>query len=145
MGIYCVIILHIIQVLLIPLLVGLASCSDQLNTNEGEGETIEPVNLQDSSGEDSTTGVLNLSWSDVQILAKSVLIENGLIEDYTGYCSWCFPDVAMVVNNKEILTDVVVPSSMSGVEDRRYQWPEIDFEKYSLVIGHFLYYFLPFR
>ena len=26
---------------------------------------------------------------------------------------------------------------MSGVEDRRYQWPEIDFEKYSLVIGQF--------
>ncbi len=125
-----------VLVLLIPLLVGLASCSDQLNTNEGDEETIVPVNMQDSSGEDSTTGVLNLSWSDVQILAKSVLIENGYIKDYTGR-AWCFPDVAMVVNNKEMLTDVVVPSSMSGVEDRRYQWPEIDFEKYSLVIGQF--------
>ena len=125
-----------VLVLLIPLLVGLASCSDQLNTNEGDEETIVPVNMQDSSGEDSTTGVLNLSWEEIQILAKSFLIENGYIEDYyTG--SKYFDDLAIVVNSNELLTDVVVPSSMSGVEDRRYQWPEIDFEKYSLVIGQF--------
>jgi len=122
--------------LIIPLLVGLASCSDQMNTNEGDEETIVPVNMQDSSGEDSTTGVLNLSWEEIQILAKSFLIENGYIEDYyTG--SKYFDDLAIVVNSNEPLTDVVVPSSMSGVEDRRYQWPEIDFEKYSLVIGQF--------
>ena len=122
--------------LIIPLLVGLASCSDQLNTNEGYEETIEPVNMQDSSGENSTTGVLNLSWEEIQILAKSFLIDNGYIEDYyTG--SKYFDDLAIVVNSNEPLTDVVVPSSMSGVEDRRYQWPEINFEKYSLVIGQF--------
>ena len=128
-------------VLLIPLLVGLASCSDQLNTNEGDEETIVPVTMQDSSGEDSTTGVLNLSWEEIQILAKSFLIENGYIEDYyTG--SKYFDDIAIVVNSNEPLTDVVVPSSMSGVEDRLCQWPEIDFEKYSLVIGQFYTTFL---
>ena len=127
--------------LIIPLLVGLASCSDQLNTNEGYEETIEPVNMQDSSGENSTTGVLNLSWEEIQILAKSFLIDNGYIEDYyTG--SKYFDDLAIVVNSNEPLTDVVVPSSMSGVEDRRYQWPEINFEKYSLVIGQFYTTFL---
>ena len=127
--------------LIIPLLVGLASCSDQLNTNEGDEETIVPVNMQDSSGEDSTTGVLNLSWEEIQILAKSFLIENGYIEDYyTG--SKYFDDLAIVVNSNEPLTDVVVPSSMSGVEDRLCQWPEIDFEKYSLVIGQFYTTFL---
>ena len=123
-------------ILLIPLLIGLAGCSDQLNTKEGYEETIEPVNMQDSSGENSTTGVLNLSWEEIQILAKSFLIDNGYIEDYyTG--SKYFDDLAIVVNSNEPLTDVVVPSSMSGVEDRRYQWPEINFEKYSLVIGQF--------
>ena len=127
--------------LIIPLLVGLASCSDQLNTNEGYEETIEPVNMQDSSGENSTTGVLNLSWEEIQILAKSFLIDNGYIEDYyTG--SKYFDDLAIVVNSNEPLTDVVVPSSMSGVEDRLCQWPEIDFEKYSLVIGQFYTTFL---
>ena len=130
-----------VLVLLIPLLVGLASCSDQLNTNEGDEETIVPVNMQDSSGEDSTTGVLNLSWEEIQILAKSFLIENGYIEDYyTGFKY--FDDLAIVVNSNEPLTDVVVPSSMSGVEDRLCQWPEIDFEKYSLVIGQFYTTFL---
>lgn len=130
-----------VLVLLIPLLVGLASCSDQLNTTEGYEETIEPVNMQDNSGEDSTTGVLNLSWEEIQILAKSFLIENGYIEDYyTG--SKYFDDLAIVVNSNEPLTDVVVPSSIPGVEDRLCQWPEIDFEKYSLVIGQFYTTFL---
>ncbi len=123
-------------ILVILFFIGLTSCSDQLNTKEGYEETIEPVNMQDSSGENSTTGVLNLSWEEIQILAKSFLIENGYIEDYyTG--SKYFDDLEIVVNSNEPLTDVLVPSSMSGVEDRRYQWPEIDFEKYSLVIGQF--------
>ena len=43
----------------------------------------------------------------------------------------------MVVNDKKMLKDVVVLSNTPGKEDHRYQWPEIDFEKYSLVIGHF--------
>ncbi len=123
-------------ILVILFFIGLTSCSDQLNTKEGYEETIEPVNMQDSSGENSTTGVLNLSWEEIQILAKSFLIENGYIEDYyTG--SKYFDDLAIVVNSNEPLTDVLVPSSMSGVEDRLCQWPEIDFEKYSLVIGQF--------
>ena len=123
-------------ILVILFFIGLTSCSDQLNTKEGYEETIEPVNMQDSSGENSTTGVLNLSWEEIQILAKSFLIDNGYIEDYyTG--SKYFDDLAIVVNSNEPLTDVLVPSSMSGVEDRLCQWPEIDFEKYSLVIGQF--------
>lgn len=122
-------------ILVILFFIGLTSCSDQLNTNEGEGEIIEPISSQDLSGDDSA--IILMDVPGIEILAKSVLIENGLIEDYTGYFSWYFPDTAMVVNDKKMLNDVVVPSNTPGVEDHRYQWPEIDFEKYSLVICHF--------
>ena len=118
--------------LFIPLFIGLAGCSDQLNTNDGEGEIIEPVFSQDLTGDDSS--IILMDVPGVQELAKSVLIENGLIEDYTGIAGY-FPDLAMVVNNKEMLKDVVVTSNMAGVGDHHYQWPEIDFEKYSIVIG----------
>ena len=127
-------------VLLIPLLVGLVSCSDQLNTNEGDGETgemVEPVYSQDTFENESA--IMLKDVPGIEILAKAVLVENGLIEDKTGNGSkYYFDDVAMIVNSKEMLKDVVVPSNTSGEEDVHYKWPEIDFEKYSLVIGHFL-------
>ena len=125
------------KVLLIalPILFCLTGCMDMLN--EDKDEIIEPISLQDSSGENVSGGLLNMSWPEIEILAKSVLIEKGYIEDYTGHFSWEFPDVAMVVNEKKMLKDVVVLSNTPGKEDHRYQWPEIDFEKYSLVIGHF--------
>ena len=120
--------------LVIPLLISLTSCSDQLSTNEDDGEIIDPVYTQDASRNESANILVDVPG--IEFLVKSVLIENGLIEDYTGLFRY-FPDLAMVINNKEMLKDVVVLSSMSGVEDRIYQWPEIDFEKYSLVIGQF--------
>ena len=122
--------------LIIPLLIGLVGCSDQLGTEEGKEETIEPVDMQNMTGDNNLNDILDLSWEEIRVLAKSFLIENGYIEDYyTG--SKYFDDLAIVVNSNEPLTDVLVPSSMSGVEDRLCQWPEIDFEKYSLVIGQF--------
>ena len=121
--------------LIIPLLIGLVGCSDQLGTEEGKEETIEPVDMQNMTGDNNLNDILDLSWEEIRVLAKSFLIEKGYIEDYTGYTSKYFDDIAIVANSNEFLTDVVVPSSMSGVEDRLYQWPEIDFEKYSLVIG----------
>ena len=127
--------------LIIPLLIGLVGCSDQLGTEEGKEETIEPVDMQNMTGDNNLNDILDLSWEEIRVLAKSFLIENGYIEDYyTG--SKYFDDLAIVVNSNEPLTDVVVPSSMSGVEDRLCQWPEIDFEKYSLVIGQFYTTFL---
>lgn len=113
----------------VPLLVVISGCSDQFNLKE---DKIEPVNIDDNSGEYPSSGFLNLSWADIQVLAKSVLADYGLIGDTKP-----FPDVAMIVNSKEKLKEVVIPSNITGVEDLRYQWPEIDFEKFSLVIGHF--------
>ena len=106
---------------------------------EGLGETgemIEPIYSQDTFENESA--IMLKDVPGIEILAKAVLIENGLIEDKTGNDSkYYFDDVAMIVNSKEMLKDVVVPSNTSGEEDVHYKWPEIDFEKYSLVIGHF--------
>ena len=120
-------------ILVILFFIGLTSCSDQLNTNEGEGEIIEPIYSQDLSGDDSD--IILMDVPGIEILAKSVLKENGMVDESIDDGFW--PDVAMVVNDKKKLNDVVVPSNTPGVEDHRYQWPEIDFEKYSLVICHF--------
>lgn len=126
-----------VLIFVIPLLFGMSSCSNQLNLKEDVEEIIEPVSMQEYSLENTSSELLNLSWDDIQVLAKTILIENGIIEDYTDYGSKYFPDVAMIVNSKELLKDVVVLSNMGGVEDHHYQWPEIDFDRYSLVIGQF--------
>ena len=126
-----------VLIFVIPLLFGMSSCSNQLNLKEDVEEIIEPVSMQEYSLENTSSELLNLSWDDIQVLAKTILIENGIIEDYTDYGSKYFPDVAMIVNSKELLKDVVVLSNMDGVEDHHYQWPEIDFDRYSLVIGQF--------
>lgn len=120
-------------ILVILFFIGLTSCSDQLNTNEGEGEIIEPIYSQDLSGDDSD--IILMDVPGIEILAKSVLKENGMVDESIDDGFW--PDVAMVVNDKEMLKDVVVPSNTPGVEDHHYQWPEIDFDKYSLIIGQF--------
>ena len=55
--------------IVVPLLVVISGCSDQLNTKV---EKKEPVSMEVNSGEYPSSGFLNLSWEDTQILAKSV-------------------------------------------------------------------------
>lgn len=112
--------------MLVPLILGLSACSNQLGSNEEREEIIEPIYLQDISEEDSDDSLLDIPG--IELLAKSVLTENGLIEDYIGIKD--FPDVAMIVNQKELLKDVESNGEV-------FLWPEIDFDKYSLVIGQF--------
>ena len=113
--------------LTVSILIGLTSCSDQLNAN-GDGEIIEPVSMQELSGDGYASSLLDVPG--IEALAQSVLIENGLIEDYSDYTSKYFPDVAIIVNQKEMLKEVEYYGEV-------YQWPEIDLDSYSLVIGHF--------
>ena len=116
--------------LVIPLLISLTSCSDQLNTNEGDGEIgeiIEPVYSQDTSGDKSA--IILKDVPGIEFLAKSVLIENGIVEEDIKDGMY-YPDVAMIVNQKSLLKEVEYYGNT-------FLWPEIDFEEYSLVIGQF--------
>ena len=111
-------------VLLIPLLVGLVSCSDQLNTNEGDGETgemVEPVYSQDTFENESA--IILMDVPGIKFLVKSVLTEKGI--EAVG-------DSAIIVNKRELLKEG------EGYYGEIYQWPEIDFDSYSLVLGQFM-------
>lgn len=103
-------------ILFVPILIGLASCNGQLK--EGTGEAIEPIGVQDLS-EDNSGKVLEAPG--IELLVQQIMIDNGVGSG---------KDYAMVVNQKQ---------QLKGVKwgDDIYQWPEIDLDRYSLVVGQF--------
>lgn len=103
--------------LVLPFLIGLTGCMDQLN-KEGMGETIDPIGVQGLS-EDNSGKVLDALG--IELLVQQVLIDNGVEAG---------KDYAMVVNQKQQLKEVKWGDDIC-------QWPEIDLDCYSLIVGQF--------
>ncbi|MBQ7073373.1 MAG: hypothetical protein IJM89_08440 [Bacteroidales bacterium] len=71
--------------------------------------------------EDAYRPEMVLEGRQMENLLKTVLAENGAER---------YKDFAMVVNQKELLPEPELSSS--------FKWPEIDFNRYSLVIGKYV-------
>ena len=106
-----------ILILVLPILLGMTACKDLLNT-ESAGDAINPIGVQALS-EDNSGKVLEAPG--IELLVQQVLVDNGVEAG---------KDYAMVVNQKQQLKEV-------KWGDDIYQWPEIDLDRYSLVVGQF--------
>lgn len=103
-------------VLLISLCSCLVCCQD--NVLDNDGQTIDPINVQNHEGVFSYELQIAL---ENDLLIRQVLNKSG---------SETQEDYAYVINRQRDLQD-------AKWGDETYCWPEIDFNEYSLVVGQF--------
>ena len=87
--------------------------------NSSDKNIYAPLDINDGEN------VNLMQYPHIDNLVISTLAANGLI---LGFSSDDLIDGAMIINDRSQLKDYVD-------EDHNYVWPEIDFNKYSLVIG----------
>ena len=85
----------------------------------GCSKIIDPIGQQEYAHDPAS---LLVDVPGIELLVQQVLTEN-------NFKDW--KDSALVVNQKELLKEV------EGYNGVIYQWPEIDFDHYSLVLGKY--------
>lgn len=100
--------------------------------NGNNKDVIAPIEMD---GEDAVAWANMESHGWLQELVPAALVELGIIlSDNPSLPTESFKkdDYAAIVNDSQSLKDVV---GLNGVE---FSWPDIDFKKYSLVLGWFI-------
>lgn len=105
-------------IILLPLL--LTGCKNEFESifDDNNPEVITPI-LIAGDNESAPDGFFD-DFSGFPQLAGSVMTKNRASEE-----------CAMIINDRSLLTDLVVS------EDQTLRWPDIDFSKYSLILGRF--------